>query len=286
VLTSIGLRPGRLDPDPEIVRASSVGARLQSVVAFAVTNPGGVKDEHRGERRRSKVVKGGIAVSVVLLLLYLGFHGRRYARLQARLSGVTAIRDQLQQRLEQQPGSIQHDLEGSRGTNANASSALSTDAEVQAIVRALKERIDQFESVYSPGNLPQAESLELRLNKATMANAEGRYADALAVLPDVEEKEKGAGAAGRTSRWTDMLEVRGDAFYGLHQWQNALDRYQQLLMQQPNRLAVLERVAACQYATGKREEAVKWQEKAIELAPTQKQAALRSRLEIYKSTQP
>lgn len=44
--------------------------------------------------------------------------------------------------------------------------------------------------------------------------------------------------------------------------------------------------AAAYAENGEFGEAVKWQEKAIELAPTSEKADLRSRLELYKSGKP
>ena len=240
----------------ELVRASPQRALLEFVVSFAAAASGGAKYEQPGKRRRFEIVKGAIACSCVVLLLYFGYQGRQLARLQARLSAVLVVRDQLQQKLEEERRPIGPVLDPGRGTNANAREALSPGPEAQAFVRALSTELAQFEWEYVPGHLPEPESLELRLSKATLANAETRFANALAMLTAADEQGEKAGAAARIGRRTDVLEIRGDSFYGLHQWRDALDRYQQILKLEPNRVTIQARVAECQTELGRRDEAL------------------------------
>src|SRR5688572_24943910 len=164
-------------------------------------------------------VKGIIALLLVLLLMYAGFRGRQHARLQARLQDITIVRDQLQRTLD-----------GSQKTAEQAAD--------------LKARLQQFESIYSAGELSAVESLDLRSSKATLANAEQRFADALTMVTAQDAKDIRA------------LQVRGDAFYGLGRRQEALDHYRQLLTLQPDGIAALTRAAECLSALGKLDEAL------------------------------
>jgi hypothetical protein len=231
----------------ELVRALPNGVLLVSNVSFVAAASGSAKHEPAGKQRRFKMAKGAVAFSCVLLLLYAGYQGRQLARLQARLGAILVVRDQLQQKLEGERRSIGQVLDSGHGTNANTIEALSHNPEAQGLARTLSTELAQFESLYVPGHLPEAESLELRLSKATLANAQARYGDALAMLTAADEQGKKSGAAARIGRWTDVLEIRGDSLYGLHQWRDALERYQQILTLQPNRVAIQARVAACQF---------------------------------------
>jgi hypothetical protein len=193
------------------------------------------QDEPFAKRQRFQIIKIAVAGVFVLLLMSAGFQGRQHARLQVKLNEITAVRDQLRRRL--------NDLQ----TN---SPGLPTSSNLQAesLVNALKARLDQFDFDHRPRALSEAEHLELRLSQATLANAEGRFADALTLL--TEQDEKTARSELRKGRLAPLLQVRGDSFYGLRQWQNALDRYREVLTLKPNHRATLARVAQCQRALG------------------------------------
>lgn len=205
----------------------------------------------------SVMAKPAVASLIILLLMFAGFRGRQYARLQARLADVTTVRDQLQRKMD--------------GAPKTAEKAVP----LTALIAALRTRLGQFEAVYVPNKLPRPEHLELRLSRATLANAEQRYNDALADVTAEDEQTR-----ADTVR---VLRVRADAFYGLRQWNEALDRYQRFQGLRPDRPVVLARIAACHFALGNAAEAAKHQEKAVELAPDQDKPQLRAQLEIYKS---
>lgn len=156
------------------------------------------------------------------VLLVIGLKGAQEARLEGRIGNILAIRDELQQHLdmEQRP---------------------------RELISFLKDRVLQFKGDYDPRKLSPEAGLSLREAQATVANAEQRFSDALAMVTEEDEKAHGANLR--------VLQERGDAFYGLREWENALDRYQKMISTQPKRLATLGRVADCQYASGKRAEA-------------------------------
>ncbi len=170
-------------------------------------------------------MKIAIAFIIGLLLMYAGLQGRRHARIQAMLNDIAAVRDQVQRRLDdEQP--VQTPL-----------------------VNGLKGGLRQFESIYSARKLSKMEDLEVRLSKATLANAEQRFGDALVLLTDEDEKTQ-------TDHRVRVLQVRADSFYGLREWQKALDRYREMLVLRPNRTVTIARIAACQHALGQRSQAV------------------------------
>jgi hypothetical protein len=193
------------------------------------------QDEQFAKRQRFQIIKVAVACLLVLLLMSAGFRGRQHARLQVKLNEITAVRDQLRRHL--------NDLQ----TN---SPGLPTSSNLQAesLVNALKARLDQFDFDHRPRELSEAEHLDLRLTQATLANAEGRFADALTLL--TEQDEKTARAEPRKGRLIHILQMRGDSFYGLHQWENALDRYREVLTLKPNHSATMARVAQCRQALG------------------------------------
>ena len=196
------------------------------------------QDEPLAKRQRFQIIKVAVASFGVLLLMYAGFQGRQHARLQLKLNEITAVRDQLQRRLNDPQIS-------STGLPSSA------NAQVAPLANGLKALLEQFDLDDNPRQLSEPERLELRLSQATLANAERRFADAVASITDQDEKEARSGSKALRSRFVSILQVRGDSFYGLREWQNALDRYREVLTLKPNRRATIARMAECQRALGK-----------------------------------
>lgn len=199
--------------------------RLEFNVPLATAIPDPAKDDNRARRRRI-ILKNALAFLIVLLLMVAGLKGRQHARLQGRVEDVTAVRDQLQRSLDDEHQKL-----------------------AQALANGLKARLRQFDGMYNARELPKTEDLEIRLSRATLANGEQRFSDALVMVTEQDEK-------AQTARRFRILQVRADAFYGLREWQNALDRFREMLALQPNRLATLARIGACEYALGRRSEAM------------------------------
>ena len=195
-------------------------------------------DAELAKRQRFQIIKAGIASLFVLLLMYAGFQGRRHARLQVQLNEVTALRDQLQRRLNDPQ------------TNSPALPS-SFDVRVAPLVNGLKALLEQFDFDHRPGELSVIEHLDLRLSQATLANAERRFTDALALVTDQDEKTARSASDAQSPRLVRILQVRGDSFYGRRDWQNALDRYREVLTLKPNHAGTKTRVAECQRALGK-----------------------------------
>ena len=171
------------------------------------------------------------------LLLYLGLDGRKQALLQARLDDLVLMGSQLQHRLD----------------DAQAPS----NPEVRALLDAIKARLVQFDSEFPQNKLSPIQELEFRLTTATAENAHQKFADALRLLTDADEKGKplSSSALTDTNQWIRILQVRGDSYFGLRDWTNALPRYRQILVLQPQHLAASERLAQCHASLGNSNEA-------------------------------
>jgi len=255
-------------------------------VSAATAIPRFTEDARLAKRRRITMTKAAIALLFVLALMSIGFRGRQHARLQARLKEISRVGLLIQRKLDDEQTPAEQLVGAARGTTNYASPPASSNNQVEAGVNNLKLGIGRFESDYRPRLFSEVESLDLRLAKATLANAERRFADALMIITDADERAKSVNPQTEKIRLARVEQVRGDSYYGLHQWRDALDHYEQMLILQPDRVVALARAAECQYALGKANEAVKWQEKALGLAPTNKQIELRARLELYKSGKP
>jgi tetratricopeptide (TPR) repeat protein len=221
-----------------------------------MATPGHTHDQPLAKQRRFKMAKAAIAIFFILLLLSAGLQGRRHARLQARFDDITQVRDQLQQKLDDEQRPTEQLAAGLQGTKTSPSRPPLSNPQVTALVRALQARLDQLNRDYGPGKLTEAESWEIRLSQATLANAEQRFAEALKMIPAENEKVNPAGATAAIVHTVRVLQIRGDSFYGLHEWGHALDHYRPLLTLTSNRLATIARVAECYAALGRTNEAL------------------------------
>jgi len=211
-------------------------------------------EEQLAKRQRFEILKAASAILFALLLLYSGFQGRKHTRLQARLNEILLVRDQLQQKLDGEQNPSEH-LGAVPRTNTNASQRPLSNPAVTALVSELNTRIGQFDSERRSERLSEAENLGIRLSKATLANAERRFADALMLIPLEDEKEKRTNTARQSSLFALAFKIRGDSFYGLHKWQDALECYQRMLALTPNQAGTMGLIAGCHHALGRTNEA-------------------------------
>ena len=216
----------------------------------------GTQGETRAERRSFQRIKFAAACLLVLALMCFGYRGKRQARLQNTINEMAPVCEQLQQKLEEEEkrtGDPPGDL---RGSGIDASRTPSSNLQIGALGETLKTRLASFNSDHGPGELSGVADLEIRLIQATLANAEQRFADALSAVTENDERRKDSGIDPQAVRLFRVLRIRGDAFYGLHAWRNALDCYRQLPRLRPARLVTMARVAHCLDALGRANEAV------------------------------
>ena len=201
-------------------------------------------------------MKVAVACLFVLLLMYAGLKGRQHASLQAKLNEITRVRNQLQQKLDEEQRPAEQIAARLAGTYTNESRPPLSTPQIAALVGTLKTQLDEFDSEYSPGELAEVEGLEVRLTRATLANAEGRFGDTLTTLTEQDEIGKPASTGAQIGRLARLLQIRADSLYGLHKWQEALDRYRQVMVLQTNRVVAIARAADCQYALARQTEAL------------------------------
>src|ERR1043165_1810388 len=240
----------------ETLLAWPYAAPLKFLMSIATAIVAHTKDVKLAKRRRFNFVKVAVAISAVLALMYAGFQGRHYARLQARVDEITRIRARLQQKLDEEQTSTEQFLGTVHGRTTEASHRPSADDQIKSLISTLNIRLGQFDSDYGPDRLGKAEDLEVRLSKATLANAERRFAAALTIVTERDQKAQHLRREAQNDRLMSVLQVRGDSFYGLHELQQALDCYQQILILHPNRVATLALVANCEYGIGRVTEAL------------------------------
>jgi tetratricopeptide (TPR) repeat protein len=180
--------------------------------------------------------------------MYYGYRGKQHGALLWRLKEIRAASEELQRKLDdtREPRLVQ-------ATAVSSNPPAPTNREVQSALGSLKANLEQFESEYGAGHLSEIESQELRISQGTLANGEQRFREALTMVTAEDEKRTSATRGAQLGDRFRVLLVRGDAFLGLHQWADALARFQQML--QPDRPGILARAADCHYALGRTNEA-------------------------------
>ena len=220
------------------------------VVSQPTASAGRTQPLNLVRRRRFQIVKATVAFFCLAALMFMGLRGKQQARRQAVLDDIKAVRDQLQQKLDDEPGST-----------TNASRSGSSGAQMQPLLGLLDSKLKQFDADYDAKALSRIEDMELRLGWATLANAGQRFSDALRIVTDQDEQGNRDRSQAQIDRLIRIRQIRGDSFYGLHQWQSALERYREVLGLRPNTIVALGRVAECHVALGHTNEAVAAYEK-------------------------
>jgi len=172
--------------------------------------------------------------------------------LQVRINEITLLCDQLLQKLEQDQATDRQSLAAVRP----ASSQASFNKEIRDLADTLRSQLERFDSDYDPRQLAQADRLELRLSRAALANAEQKFADALSTITEEDEKPGVVTSAYQNASLLRVLQIRGDSFSGLRRWEEALQRYQRLQGLQPSRVMILARIANCEEALGRTNDAL------------------------------
>jgi tetratricopeptide (TPR) repeat protein len=198
-----------------------------------------------------QIGKHAIAFGIVLLVAFMGVRGKQQAMLQARINEVTRLREQLLQKMDGDHGLA---LEVLQPIPPTSSPGL-INKEIRDLTEALRTQLGRFESDYDSRQLGRPDRFEIPLSQATLANAEQRFSDALNTLTQEDEKPGALNSRQDVSLFR-VLQIRADSFYGLRRWDEALQRYQQLQVLQPNRLIVLARIASCESAQGRTNEAL------------------------------
>jgi tetratricopeptide (TPR) repeat protein len=188
--------------------------------------------------RRSRQVTVAFAALAALLLLCLGLQGRRQAILLARIDALDSVRDVLQQKLDEDL--IRAD------PFAGGPPPLSPGA--AALATQLTTEIARFERENRAFKMSAPESLEFRMSQATLANADQRFGDAAKLLTSADEASAPANNPTASQRSLRVLRIRGDSLSGLGKWQDALERYRQVLAERPDALATATRAVQCERA--------------------------------------
>ncbi len=108
------------------------------------------------------------------------------------------------------------------------------DPAIQGLADNLKRLVEEFKVHVSTKPLSDADGRRLRIAEGLVANAERRYADALALVPEQDAAAAFAWARAQVEQAVKANQVRANAFYGLQRWRDALAYYQRILELRPD----------------------------------------------------
>lgn len=201
-------------------------------------------------------MKWGVTFAVAGLLLLLGLAGRRQSWLRLDLDTVISAADPLQSAMDESQRLFEPRASGSPVLNTNGSPGWVARPQVAEQASLLKSSLSKFDQAYARTRLAPAEDLERRLGVATLANAEGRFAAALAAITAEDLQPSEAISRMDRNRRIRVHQVLADAHYGQREWQLALENYRKIVEIKPDLLAALGRIGECQVALGKLVEAL------------------------------
>jgi tetratricopeptide (TPR) repeat protein len=165
-------------------------------------------------------------------------------------SGLNAAFNQLHKKSEDADAAItafRIKVEAARASSDEAGRLLN-DQELNRIGQELRKAADEFDDSYHSQITP-AMALEVRLIRASAANAEGNYREAQNLVSNDDLE-------AQTTRTANLLLIRADASFGLGQYSNAIGFYQRLIRIFPDSIRGLFGVAACEDHLGQYKEAI------------------------------
>ena len=112
----------------------------------------------------------------------------------------------------------------------------------------LRKKVEEFKANFGPQTFSEPDDWIIRNTEAAIANANHDHVKALNLVTEDDERQK-------TADLVKALETRATAFYGLHEWRDALDRYRRILSLRPDRIYVKAGVADCYGNLGRLNEA-------------------------------
>jgi serine/threonine protein kinase/tetratricopeptide (TPR) repeat protein len=110
------------------------------------------------------------------------------------------------------------------------------DPEIKELAEKLKGLLERFRADFGSEGLSEAEDLRIRLARATVANADRQFAEALQVITDDDARAARAATQAQMEREVRVNAVRGDALFGLRRWEQALTCYERILQLRPDSL--------------------------------------------------
>jgi tetratricopeptide (TPR) repeat protein len=119
----------------------------------------------------------------------------------------------------------------------------------------------ELSQAYNKENLTAAQKTEIKMAEATLRLAEKKYSDVLAL---VQESDVQA-AAQYAAR---LVKLRADAYYGQHNWQEALSNYEQALKIDESQWQSMARRGSCSLMLGKDSDAISHLTKFIDWTAT------------------
>ena len=186
---------------------------------------------------------------------------------EAAVAGIEKSRAELQQKLdqEQQCSALLARVLQGISESMSAAARYNSDPEVKLQAEKLTQLLHDFDVRFGPQHSAGV-ALSLRLARATVANAEGCYAQALELIPEAETDALLAGAREHAKQAEDALLIRGDAFFISFNWSLALTNYSRMLGLNADNVKALWRVGASLLLLGLPNEALTNLEHAVRIA--------------------
>jgi tetratricopeptide (TPR) repeat protein len=166
------------------------------------------------------------------------------------LNQIDHKRNELQQRLDEESSrkfQLATDISELR---VEAVVLAQRNPEIMRLADELKGMVNKLKAELGPGQLSKVDDLRLRLAEATVANAERRYGDTLELVTEKDVTKADASAQAGIDQAVKAHQVRADAFYGLHNWEQALAHYERILQYRPDSWSAALNVGDCLFFLG------------------------------------
>ena len=214
------------------------------------------------DRRRPKryvILFGLITGCATLYGLYWTLFPNDTPR-QKELASIVAKRDALQAKLDEEHARSHQLVRGVEHALGTSEEMSRTDPDVTRLSLELKELLAHYDKQYANRTATKIDDLQLRLARATLANAEARYNDAAALITETDLRNEQAKTDFQHGHEATANRIFADAQFGLHNWARALASYDRVQELKPNDVEARRMRATClTYLNRVRDSEREWQ---------------------------
>ena len=183
-----------------------------------------------------------VAILVIAVLIALESQ-QEHAGLKREFDKLT----RMSTKMENAAMTFRMNIEAVKASSDTAARLLA-DPELKRVAEELKSDTEAYDAEYHSQLTPQM-TFQLRLFKASAANALGKYEEAQQLVPDEDVQQQ-------TLTTITMLFVQADAAFGLNQFKKSADIYEKILVLQPDNIRALLGIADCQMSIGQFQAAI------------------------------
>jgi len=168
-----------------------------------------------------------------------------------KLNNIVSVRDQLQKELNREQNRKSSLHGGVKVATDFAEELVSRNSEVKPLATILRNLLMDYEADHERMKASEIEDLQIRLAKATLANAEQRYDETFSLITPKDLSSVKGITEKHIEREVVILSARGNALIGKKIWDEACKCYERINEIRSRDLGARQLLARCYFELGR-----------------------------------